>query len=82
MEKIQINPRVSRLVKEYARARKISFQKACEKLFDAGVCHLQKKDDSFVFDTAKDSSDFFCAGVCHPRRAVRTITITETVEVA
>ena len=44
MQKIKITNKVlEQKIKEYARKHKISFQKACAKLFDKGVCHLQKK---------------------------------------
>ena len=45
MQKIKItNKTLEQKIRLYAIKHKISFQKACEKLFDAGVCHLQKKD--------------------------------------
>ena len=79
MEKITLNSELEAKVKEYAKKHKISFQKACERLFDAGVCHLQKKDIK-KSRTIFPLETFFCAGVCHPRRITRTITITETTE--
>lgn len=68
MQKIKITNKVlEQKIKEYARKHKISFQKACAKLFDKGVCHLQKKDiKSNVFISPK-SRNTFCMGVCHPR---------------
>ena len=81
MQKIKItNKTLEQKIRLYAIKHKISFQKACEKLFDAGVCHLQKKDANLKKQKAQIIDSYFDAGVCHPRR-IRKITIIE-VDVA
>lgn len=81
MQKIKItNKTLAQEIKVYARKHKISFQKACEKLFDVGVCHLQKKDGNLKKQKAQIIDSYFDVGGCHPCR-VRKITIIE-VEVA
>lgn len=80
MERMTLSKATEEQVKSYAKKHKISYQKACEKLFDIGVCHLQKKINAG--QTLQSNSFSFDIGVCHPRRITRTITITEIVEVA
>ena len=83
MGKITLNNETERKVKAYANKHKISFQKACEKLFDIGVCHLaksQKKDSEILEKNTRYFLNSFDMGVCHPCR-IRKITIIK-VEMA
>lgn len=81
MQKIRItNKTLEQKIREYARNHQISFQQACTKLFDTGVCHLQKKDSDLKNRSKPRWLNSFDTGVCHPRR-VRKITIIK-VEVA
>lgn len=75
MQKIKITNKVlEQKIREYARNHKISFQQACEKLFDAGVCHLQKKDSDLKYHPIQRGKNSFGMGVCHLNR-IRSITI-------
>ena len=78
MEKMILSEDVEKKVKVYAKKKKISFQKACEKLFDIGVCHLlsQKKIDRLRESSLKKNK-FFDAGVCHPTGKIKRIIIVE-----
>ena len=43
MQKIRItNKTLEQKIREYARNHQISFQQACTKLFDTGVCHPRR----------------------------------------
>lgn len=75
MQKIKIsNKALEQKIREYARNHKISFQQACENLFDAGVCHLQKKDSHLRNHSIPHRRNSFGIGVCHPVR-IRKLTI-------
>ena len=77
MQKIKItNKALEQKIREYARNHKISFQEACETLFDAGVCHLQKKESDLKHLSIQRRKNSFGMGVCHQHR-IRRLTIVE-----
>lgn len=80
MQKIKITDDVlATKIRNYARAHKISFQKACARLFDTGVCHLQKKENNVIDCVGLSKSPLFCAGVCHLEHSFK---ITIEIEIS